>query len=277
MPFSQNLSSIRLAAASATALMLALSVPSSATENDVPSKTIEALKQSVVPIVCRAADASGKTIIADKPDTTTPLVFGTGFFVNDRGDFMTAQHVIDDAHEFSLVHQCEPAMYLPVDDWPNREFFGGQTFGIARCAQNEQFDVAVCSLVDNPFNDASVAKPKVAQLEFSQQPDGTAVAFSGFPLGNMIPITSKGFVATYRFKGDEPSELVLDKANWPGASGSPVYLPNGKVVGVILSRGVNDGSGLSYARALAVVRGFLAEHAVPGGGEAPAKLSSGAP
>ncbi len=235
--------------------------PASALENDVPSKTIDVLKQAVVPIVCRAT-SDGHTALVNKPDTNAPLVFGTGFFVRSQGDFITAGHVISDARAFASLNHCEPAMYLPVDEWPNREYFGGQSFGIARCDQDPQLDVALCSLSEDPFTDRSIARPRIAELELSQQPDGTAIAFSGFPLGNMIPITSKGFVATYRFKGDQPSELVLDKSNWPGASGSPVYLPNGKVVGIILSRGVNDGYGLSYARALAVLRTFLRDHHV---------------
>ena len=46
----------------------------------------------------------------------------------------------------------------------------------------------------------------------------------------------RGFTAAYRDIRDDrgPRELVVDKTTWPGASGSPIYLENGMVIGILL-------------------------------------------
>lgn len=78
----------------------------------------------------------------------------------------------------------------------------------------------------------------------------------------IVPITSKGFIGGS--VGGLPNahwfDYVIDKAAWPGASGSPLYLANGNVVGMIRAAGQNAGSGISWARGTTVILDFLAKN-----------------
>ena len=87
------------------------------------------------------------------------------------------------------------------------------------------------------------------------------MAFTGFPLQIMQPITARGTVAGYAGNQEdlEPREIIIDHNNWPGASGSAVYLSSGKVVGLILKRGLNDAVGLAFARSSKFIVDFLAK------------------
>jgi hypothetical protein len=104
----------------------------------------------------------------------------------------------------------------------------------------------------------------VVTLDGDRKRDGASVAFSGFPLDFITPLTSRGAIAGYRASaGTEADEVIIDKATWPGASGSPVYGADGRVVGMILKAGIGPGSGLAYARAASVLQQFLSRHGGP--------------
>ena len=112
-----------------------------------------------------------------------------------------------------------------------------------------------------PFEDREVGGfIRPVSFEVAAQPDGTALAFTGFPLDNTTPISAKGFVAAYHYHGTTPDEVLIDKNAWPGASGSPLYLANGRVVGMMTKTGTGAASGLSHARAAARIVAFLRAH-----------------
>jgi S1-C subfamily serine protease len=213
--------------------------------------TIETMKHSVAPVICMNGDG---------PQAAVQHVEGTAFFISRTGDFLTAAHVIDEmqAHH----HPCPvTAIYLPSARWradtPD-ETVRWFPFHTSECVIQSAQDLARCS----PVDDLSVPRPgfsfevRPVQLEFSDQADGTQVAFTGFPLGVRDPFTSRGGIATHRSSKDS-AQLVLDQTAWPGASGSPVYLSDGRVIGIMLARGIDEGAGIAVVRPARLIRPIL--------------------
>jgi S1-C subfamily serine protease len=54
--------------------------------------------------------------------------------------------------------------------------------------------------------------------------------------------------------------VILDKETWPGASGSPVYTVDGKVIGLITQRGQNEATGIAIAVDGRALSAFLKAH-----------------
>jgi hypothetical protein len=67
------------------------------------------------------------------------------------------------------------------------------------------------------------------------------------PKSYAVPITSRGFTSGYSDTRDEkgPRDLIIDKNAWLDASGSPIFLENGAVIGILVRRGIDNGSGLA--------------------------------
>jgi S1-C subfamily serine protease len=218
---------------------------------DVFIPTIETMKHSVAPVVCLDQDGP-KADIQDRE--------GTAFFISPSGEFLTAAHVLDDIKTHN--HPCPvTAIYLPTASWrPDtpEETVHWFPFHTASCVIERAQDVAKCPLEE----DLSIPRLgfsfriKPVQVEFSDQADGTQVAFTGFPLGARDPFTSRGGIATYRRSADT-AQMVLDQTAWPGASGSPVYLSDGRVIGIMLARGIAQGSGIAIVRPARWIRPML--------------------
>ena len=216
----------------------------------IPVETIEGIKKTVVPIVCGATTQDGSFKI-----TST---IGSAFFINNEGYFLTAGHVLDDWDKIDRSNgDCFPAVYIPKSDWQTLSVVRWFRFG--NCIRPGAADVAVCKATINPFSLEDIKKKiTIAFLKPNLLlVDGTPVAFTGFPLSSLRPITSMGNIASY-IKMD--NLIIIDKNAWPGASGSPVYLADGKVIGILIKRGINDGSGLAYAVTTESILEFLREN-----------------
>jgi V8-like Glu-specific endopeptidase len=102
----------------------------------------------------------------------------------------------------------------------------------------------------------------IVAFDLQTWPEGTAIAFTGFPLESKSPVTSKGDIAGFGAITETIAafDYSIDRAAWPGASGSPLYLSNGRVIGIVRAAGENLGSGISYARSAAVISNFLSKH-----------------
>ena len=204
----------------------------------VTVETIERVKNFTVPIVCGAKVADGSFKITK--------IIGSSFFINKQGYFLTAGHVLDNWDKINKSKgACFPAVYFPIKGgWEILSKVRWFRFG--NCVRPSDADIAVCKTTANPFTIEDVNKElDIATFETcSAVKDGMPVAFTGFPLQSLRPITSIGNIASY-VKINKL--IIIDKNAWPGASGSPVYLSNGRVIGVLTKRGINDGSGLAYA------------------------------
>ena len=210
--------------------------------------TIERVKRSVIPVVCGKFDQAGQF--------QSQIFEGTAFFVDTQGHFVTPAHVIRDLGLITPQQPvpCVRAIFVPEDGWQREAtVINWRWMVIGNCDTDESLDLAVCSTVDK--NDSSVP----VSLVDIRPPDGTDVAMSGFPLGVSQPLTTRCNIAAYAnvVAPDGTRELWLDKGNWPGASGSPIYLEDGSVIGILLARGTQDSVGITMARPSHFILSFL--------------------
>ena len=220
-------------------------------------ETIAIMKRTVAPVACMELGEAG----VRRPSR----IVGSAFFLTGDGEFMTAAHVITDVSRSSQRAGAEgcaaPVVYLPLGEWPSgSDAFTARwyVFDSERCVQDTTLDLAWCRTRQSPSADLQRTIGTVL-FETAPQPDGTAVAFTGFPLNVIQPMTARGHIAMYTSR----QELVVDQSAWPGVSGCPVYLVNGRVIGVLIQRGTGDGMGRSIVRSGASVEAFLTRVRLP--------------
>jgi len=222
-------------------------------DKPVSVETIERIKSAAVPVVCGA--------LAKEDTFHVSRILGSAFFINEEGYFLTAAHVVSalEKRDTSQV-QCFPAIYMPVGGWQTISK-GVHWFLFDECIKDETADIAVCKPKDNPFTAENVKR----QLAFVtlgtalNLKDGTAIAFTGFPLQLLRPVTSKGNLATYI---ETDKKIVIDKTAWHGASGSPLYVSDGKVIGILIETGIGESSGLALARPGEFIIDFLTKNKI---------------
>lgn len=216
---------------------------------------VEYVQRGVVPIICAQA--------GDNNNITSAQIVGSGFFINRTGYFLTASHVLLELDAAIKQSHCIGAIYVPKTSWKDRTVHTQlKFFTFTDCRYKADIDVGACVPSANPFDDPEV-KDRIQTLalgNLSNHPDGSPVAFTGFPLGIVFPVTSKGEIAA--FIPDE-NLLLIDKSAWPGASGSPVYDPQGKVLGLLFKRGTNESEGIAAAVPVESVATFLRENNIP--------------
>jgi S1-C subfamily serine protease len=214
---------------------------------------------------------------------------GTGFFVNQDGYVVTADHVLRGgaqiAHKRGFPH-FQFALGLALE---NSETVGA-VFTLTYAdivGRNPRQDLAILRLRRNAFKGEMrsgfvVSKPEVplplGEVEFDpRRPrDGTAVAASGFPFDEPVLVTKIGAAwdmekrvspdltwsagATTSHYGDA---FISDLAADPGNSGVPVYLIDGAaVVGVCVAGRGERGTHLTIIVPARTVIDLLKKHGV---------------
>ena len=213
---------------------------------------IETIKHSMGSMDCVAVSGAEAKLVKR---------IGSAFLISESGDFVTAAHVLaaiqkeDDPCPTSVIT-------LPVGNWqpgaPTEDMVWFP-FKNSDCKIDSRNDVAECRLSgDLP---ARIRKLHVEAVRFVWDipPDGTQIAFTGFPLEARDPMTFRAHVAAYRviFPDELTPELVLDHASLPGFSGAPVFLADGTVVAILLKDGKPQAEGMSIARPVSAVREML--------------------
>lgn len=213
--------------------------------------TIEKIKSGVAPVICTHAAA---------PNQFDVTVHGTAFFIDLHGTFLTAAHVFKGVAE-NKDKSCEtPAVLVRA----NGSVFNSLNlyslkFVASDCRIDETADIARCKTISDPTDDKKIAaKPLALTIASDLLPDGTPVAFTGFPVNGLTPYTARANVAGYQFDRNAKQDLqaqmlVLDKLAWAGSSGGPVYAADGRVMGMLLQAG----NGLAFARPGARLNEFL--------------------
>jgi hypothetical protein len=216
--------------------------------------SIERVKEAVIPVACATwPDEDGKISIKQ--------IMGTGFFVNYEGSFITAAHVISDRFKWYKNERpsadCFPVVYIPNPTWIKYQWFQFQN-----CITDAGVDVAVCKTIQTPFLGKEL-HARWLRLSTKTVKEGTSVAFTGFPQNILVPITSRANVAAVgEFFSAGRIDIVIDKTNWHGVSGGPLYLSDGTVIGIMRERGEGLWDGLAFARDMTAILRFLSDHHV---------------
>jgi S1-C subfamily serine protease len=235
-------------------IALLLLSPGSAAAGDLPN-TIDKIRGSVVAI------GTVTPIPHSAAKRPTAKYQGTGFVVGDGRHVITNYHVIPE----NLNTQKNEILAI---------FTGRGKSAQSRRARvvrfDQEHDLALLSFSGTPL-------PAVTLGGKGKVREGTAVAFTGFPLGTtlglypvthksivsaitpvVIPANSSGQLTAKQIKRMRSSYSVyqLDAVAYPGNSGSPVYdIETGEVIGVLNSvfvKGTKEAvlktpSGISYA------------------------------
>ena len=178
---------------------------------------IELVRPEVVQVVVRIArEDIGKPIPAplDQWFKDIPIVVeGTGFFVNDAGDIVTASHVVNGTQQIiqKLAESGIHADTLIGVSLPNVDKNGltisspTELFPVALVAVDPKHDIAVFHSTDNPFKSKSKMfsgpgtpqrTTKFAQLTTDRPRDGQEVFACGFPLNESGMVTTSGAIAS---------------------------------------------------------------------------------
>lgn len=204
---------------------------------------------------------------------------GTGFAVADGRHILTCAHVIPEKL-----------------DTANLEFVAVFTGGPDNTIKGRRVEVLA---IDRDFDVAVLrlgGEERIAPVALSRSGamlrDGQAVAFTGFPIVNVLglfPITHRGTIAAVTpmarpvaASGQLDPAVVqrlrrnagvyqLDATAYPGSSGSPLYLAErAEVYGLVCSalvrgtkeKGLSEPSGISYAIPIAHALDLLKKHGV---------------
>ena len=184
----------------------------------------------------------------------------TGFLVNDEGYILTNAHVVEDARRCLAA---SPGAKILAKFGPG----DGRTVEAVACdvvAVDDDHDLALLK-TESPLPDAQ------NRTFLSLNPDsvsvGTRVTITGYPSFTWAPKTIKGKVIARQFLAlsDQTRRrievLILDVPLRRGASGSPVCLESGEVVGVVeRQRPSNRDETVAVPTSNAIA--FLARHGI---------------
>ncbi|WP_168190334.1 S1 family peptidase [Luteithermobacter gelatinilyticus] len=196
---------------------------------------------------------------------------GTGFAVSEGRHIVTNAHVLP---EKSRLKPGEKIVVL-VGEGQNPDVRDVEIID-----RDDKHDVALLKI-------AGGALPKLALGTGALQPAGTAVAFTGYPIGAVLglyPVTHQGIISSVTpIVIPQPSARYLDvqiitqprfdvyqldATAYPGNSGSPVYnIYSGRVEGIINSvkvkgtkeNALSQPSGISYAIPVVYIHNMLAK------------------
>ena len=200
---------------------------------------------------------------------------GTGFVVGNGTTVVTNAHIVPSV--LATERKERLVAVIPGDDQAAR----ARTLTLR--TRDPSHDLAVLDMEGNPL-------PALALASDTLLPEGQEIAFTGFPIGNVLgvlPVTHRGIIsavapiglpqansrdlnpALVRQLSSGPFRIYqLDATAYPGNSGSPLFDPvNGEVVGVInmvfvkASResAITAPSGISYAIPVARLRTLLSD------------------
>ncbi len=201
---------------------------------------------------------------------------GTGFVVGDGRLIATNAHVLPDTLGADKLEML--VVVVPGDDQK------AVVRQVSRGPSDPRRDLAVLRL------EGGAPLPALTLAGGAEVLEGQAVAFTGFPIGNvlgMTPVTHRGIVAAItpigipqanardlnpalvrRLATDVFRVYQLDATAYPGNSGSPLFDPaSGQVIGVMnmvfvkstKENVLSDPSGISYAIPVEYLRKLLAE------------------
>lgn len=205
-----------------------------------------------------------------------PDIIGTGFIVSELGIVCTCRHVAESALALYKPrgYQGFPAsVLLFVGEVQGREGVGVLNVDVEQVGAATLMGDAPKYLGPNPpdisFMLLSVTATPAVEFTGQALQEGEEVAFAGFPMGTrtleapgwlhqLSPTLQSGIVsAVLPYHADPmPHGFLLHANTQPGASGSPVFREDGRVVGMVymvlrdwcnIGRGGNDAGYVVYS------------------------------
>ena len=202
------------------------------------------------------------------------ILRGTGFVIGNGQYVVTNDHVLPTMLNESLLQK----MAVFIGSGKNAKVREAEIV-----ATSSLYDLAILKVSGTPLPAMKLASDKFV-------PDGTAIAFTGFPIGGVLglyPVTHRGIVASLTptvvpavsaeqinlkmLKRMKTPYLVyqLDATAYPGNSGSAMYdKKTGKVIGIInkvfvqatKEAVISNPSGITYAIPVKYLHQVLKAH-----------------
>jgi S1-C subfamily serine protease len=155
----------------------------------------------------------------------------TGFLINAAGYILTNAHVVDEARR-CLERSTEGKIVAKFAGSDSQ----AEAVSCDLVGTDEAHDLAVLKLERPPAGEGTA---KFAALEAGDVGEGTQVAVTGHSASTWRPTTERGrmirhaLLALDESRTEKAEVLILDIPLQRGASGSPVYLESGAVIGVV--------------------------------------------
>jgi S1-C subfamily serine protease len=198
---------------------------------------------------------------------------GTGFIVGDGTLVATNAHVVREQTDAAAMESLTVIVRPPGRDPEPRT--------ATKIATDPERDLALLRIAGPPL-------PALVLREAGAAREGEMLAFTGFPIGNVLgffPVTHRAMVSSItpiaipgqtagrldsktirRLTAGTFPVLQLDATSYPGNSGSPLYHPDsGEVLGILnmalvkstKESALTDPSGISYAIPVEHLHGLL--------------------
>jgi len=188
----------------------------------------------------------------DKPGGPPITTFGAGFLTRD-GLVVTSLHVVDgDGKLSAMLYKRGRQSYTPMDGGLGRFLFENQADLVAaeRVGADAVTDLAVLRIKTD-----TQTLPRLVWATDDVRP-GDRVLALGHPQETVWSF-SQGVVGALQY-----GILQHDATVGPGSSGGPLLNDQGEVVGVNIAKVMNQPSGLSFARPIAIVASTFSDKKV---------------
>lgn len=160
---------------------------------------------------------------------------GSGFFINDKGHFITNAHVVNQAK----------AIAVQIPSLGKEQFYADI---IAVCFER---DLALLKLKDEDLDEIKLALGKIPYLELGDSQKITRaneVMVLGYPLGQQSLKSTNGIVSGTLGSSENTGGrylIQIDAPLNPGNSGGPALDRDGKVIGIVCS-GIMTAQNVGY-------------------------------
>ena len=178
-------------------------------------------------INCKTSSASGST-----GDVASS---GSGFFINNKGYFVTNYHVVAECNDKSKIAFKEKDVDAKL------------------IAKDQSLDLALLRAKVRPKNYLNLSSSPPEKIQI--------IYVAGYPFGkglsDDLKIT-KGVISSLKGYGDNSNEIQIDAAINPGNSGGPIVNEGGELVAVAVSGLAKDQSeGINFGIKASSVKNFL--------------------
>ena len=160
---------------------------------------------------------------------------GSGFFINNKGYFVTNYHVVEGCNDKSKI------------------IFREEEVDAKLIAKDKSLDLALLRAKVKPKDYLKISNEQPEKLQ--------KIIVAGYPFGKGVSDDLKftqGIISSLKGYGDNSNEIQIDAAINPGNSGGPIVSEDGKLVAVAVSGLAKDQSeGINFGIKASSVKNFL--------------------